>query len=144
MPITTRYVLVCDEVRQENNGKFLIVGLYTPDMTVPQIPFVLPSLTFFLCLESERPAQYQFRLNLQHLESGHVVAQGMGAIGFQRPGVGTFPVRMNNVQLMGAGAYTFSLHIEGEREPITTSFSVILNIALQPQPGTPAPPMLGG
>jgi hypothetical protein len=48
--INQKYILVCDEVRQENNGKFMVIGLYTPDMTLPQIPFVLPSLTFFIAM----------------------------------------------------------------------------------------------
>ena len=26
------YTLMCDEVRVENNGKLMIIGVYTPDM----------------------------------------------------------------------------------------------------------------
>jgi hypothetical protein len=46
--ITQKYILMCDEVRQEINGKLFIIGLYTPDMAVPQIPYAIPSLTFFM------------------------------------------------------------------------------------------------
>ena len=38
MAITHHYTLVCEDVRVENNGKFLILGLFTPDIVVPQIP----------------------------------------------------------------------------------------------------------
>jgi hypothetical protein len=138
--INQKYILVCDEVRQENNGKFMVIGLYTPDMTLPQIPFVLPSLTFFIALDSDRPGTHQCRISLQHLETGQVLAQGMGGFGFLRPGLATFPIKFNNVQIMGAGAYTFSLTIDGERDPITTSFNVILNVAPQGQQGFPLPP----
>ena len=34
MSITHKYTLLCDEFRQENNGKFFIIGLYTPDIAV--------------------------------------------------------------------------------------------------------------
>jgi len=55
VPISHKYTLVCEDVRQEINGKFIILGLYTPDIVVFQIPTMLPSLTFFQCLESGRP-----------------------------------------------------------------------------------------
>ena len=27
-----RYILLCDDVRREDNGKFILIGLYTPDI----------------------------------------------------------------------------------------------------------------
>jgi hypothetical protein len=139
--ISAKYVLVCDEVRQENNGKFIIVGLYTPDLVVPQIPTVLPALTFFVGLDSDRPQNCQFRINLQHLETGQVVAQAMGGFTIQRPGLGPVPIRFGNLQLNAQGAYLFNLQIDGEREPITASFSVNLAVAQQGQQVFPLPPM---
>lgn len=41
-------VIICDEVRQEITGKLIIVGMYLDNIGVPELPFVLPSLTF-LC-----------------------------------------------------------------------------------------------
>ena len=41
-------VIVCDEVRQENTGKLLVIGMYLDNIGVPRIPFVLPALSF-LC-----------------------------------------------------------------------------------------------
>jgi hypothetical protein len=127
MAINARYVLVCDEVRQENNGKYLVIGLYTPDMAIPQIPFLLPSVTFVVALESDRPTNnLQIRFALQHLESGQDVAAGMGAIAFPKPGVGISPINLRNLQLPNAGTYVFSMNIEGRTDPITATFSVIL------------------
>jgi hypothetical protein len=139
--ITSKYILVCDEVRQENTGKFLIIGLYTPDMTVPQLPFLLPHLTFFVALETDRPGNYGFRLQLQHLDSGARLADGMGGFGVLRPGMAVFPIRMQNIQIAASGSYMLSISIDGEREPITTSFNVILNIPAQQQ-GLNIPPQL--
>jgi hypothetical protein len=126
MSITHKYTLMCDEVRQENNGKILILGLYTPDMTIPQAPFVLGSLTFFSALESDRPGNFQIRFEIQHLDTGQKVAEGMGAFGVPKPGLGVAPIQMRNLLLPNAGTYVFSLTIEGQREPITYSFNVIL------------------
>jgi len=117
---------MCDEVRQESNGKFLILGLYTPDMSIPQIPFVTPSLTFFIALESDRPGNFQVRFEIQHLDSGQRVAEGMGAFGIPRPGMGIAPIQLRNLGIPNAGTYVFSLTLEGQRDPITYSFNVIL------------------
>jgi hypothetical protein len=126
MAITSKYILMCDEVRQEANGKFIILGLYLPDMTVPQLPFVLPSLTFFITLESDRPGNFQVRFSVESLESGTKVVEGMGGIGFPKPGVGIMPVQFRNLMIQAAGTYVFSLTLEGQKEPITHSFNLIL------------------
>lgn len=136
MAVTAKYVLTCDEVRQEANGKFIILGLYTPDMTIPQIPFGLPALTFFMGLESDRPGNFQMRFSLMHLDTGQNLLEGMGAVGFPRPGLGTAIIPLRNVGIPNAGTYVFSLNIEGQKEPITSSFNIIL-MPPQSQPGLP-------
>ena len=39
-------VLVCDQVRREDNGKEIIIGVYRDSIIVPRIPTVIPMLTF--------------------------------------------------------------------------------------------------
>jgi hypothetical protein len=136
MAITAKYILTCDEVRQEANAKYIIIGLYTPDLTIPQIPFGLPSLTFFLALESDRPGNFQMRFALEHLDSGQKIVEGMGAVGFQRPGLGMVAIPLRNVNIPSAGTFVFSLTIEGQKDPITSSFNIIL-MPPQSQPGAP-------
>jgi hypothetical protein len=52
MPVSIVATLVCDEVRVEHNGKLILLGVYTPNILVPQIPFTFPILTFFQLLDS--------------------------------------------------------------------------------------------
>jgi len=40
-------LILCDEVRREDNGKLLILGMYLGAILVPRIPFSMPSLSFF-------------------------------------------------------------------------------------------------
>lgn len=130
MAITHRYTLVCDEVRQENNGKFIVIGLYTPNMSVPQIPFTIQSLTFFMFVNADRPGNVPFRMRLERMETGQRLVEGMGVMGVQRPGPGASPIRIGPLQFQAAGTYNFVVDIEGEREPIVTSFDLII----MPQP----------
>jgi hypothetical protein len=125
MPITQKFSLVCDEVRQENNGKFFILGMYTPDLAVGSIPFVAPTLTFLSWLESDRPGNFQFRLKLSHLESGATLAEGMGGVGFAKAGTGLVPVRLLGVPFSSPGPYTFTIQFDGQ-EALITHFSIIL------------------
>src|ERR1035437_260020 len=104
----------------------MLLGVYTPDMSVPQLPVVIPSLTFFIALESDRPGNVQVRFAIQLLDSGRSIAEGMGAVGFPKPGLGIMPVQLRNLPLQSAGTYVFSLTLEGQRDPITHSFNVIL------------------
>jgi hypothetical protein len=133
MPITQKHAIVCDDVRMENNGKWIIIGMYTPDMAVPQIPIVLPSLTFFAWLESDRPGNFPFRMKLEQLESGNVLAEGMGAMQFQKPGVGISVIRFGGIQISQPGAYVYSMTFDGQSDRLLTQFSVILG--MPPQPG---------
>ncbi len=131
MPIIQRFSIVCDEVRQEIGGKLIIIGMYTPDIGVPQIPFSLPILTFLVWAESDRPGDFHLQLRLTHLETGQRVLEGAMGVHYERPGVALLPVRLTNVALANPGAYTFSLHLEGQ-DDLLTQFSVVLNIPAQP------------
>jgi hypothetical protein len=143
MALTEKYIVMCDEVRIEMNGKLILMGVYTPDMTVAQLPTVAPVLTFFVMLQDDRPDNHQFRLSVQHLETGHVVAQGMGGFQTPRPGLVPLPVRISPIQFSSAGAYTFSLFMDNVPNPITYQFNVILNVTPQ-LPGVPGGGALGG
>jgi hypothetical protein len=139
MTISAKYVLVCDDVRREDNGKLIILGLYLPDMCVSQIPFPIPILTFLMNLESDRPGNFPFQFKLQHQESGTMLAQGMGVIPVvipQQPII--VPVKMNGLVFNSVGLYGFSMQIDGQ-EPIATTFGVQLvpNVMMQQLPGLP-------
>jgi hypothetical protein len=127
MPINKNYILMCDEVRQEVNGKLFIIGLYTPDISVSQLPAAL-KLTFFMNLHSDRPGNFGFRLKLEHLDSGAPIAEGMGVLPFAQPGDGICPFPIV-AQFTSAGSYVLSLEIDGQpNDPITSQFQIILNV----------------
>jgi hypothetical protein len=129
MPITARYILLCDDVRREDNGKFILIGMYTPDMVVQQIPFVLPTLSFFLNLESDRPGNFGFRTKVEHQETGNALPAtvAMGTIAVTNPQQPLLvPVKFVGVIFNAQGLYSFSLEIENQREPIVHTFNVQL------------------
>ncbi|MBZ5550465.1 MAG: hypothetical protein LAO22_21320 [Acidobacteriia bacterium] len=135
MAIKHKYTLICDDVRREDNGKLIIIGVYQKVIALPQIPFILPSLTFFQVLESDRPGMWSVKIRIQHLESGKNLIDGAGQIGFQQVGEGINSLRFGNVSLVAPGSYNFVMEIEKqENDPIVVPFEVALNI---PQPIQP-------
>lgn len=134
MAITHKYTLVCDDVRQENTGKFIVIGLYTPNIGVPQLPFAFPFLTFFVCLESDHPGNFALRIRIESAETGQRLIEGMGMMGFRNVGIGAMPIRFGPIQFQNQGSYNFCMEVDGEREPIVVPFVVNLNL-LQPQAG---------
>jgi hypothetical protein len=137
MPLRHKYTLVCDDVRVENNNKLFVIGLYAGIITVPQIPFVLQSLSFAQAFEDDRPEQLQFRATLQHLDSGLVLAQAMGMMGIAAPGQGMSVIKFAPLQINQVGGYVFAVTIDGVAEPITTNFDVRLNPQPQVMPFNP-------
>jgi hypothetical protein len=129
MAIKHKFTLMCDEVRREDNGKLLIMGLYMDSIGLPQIPYALPSLTFFQILESDRPGTWGMKFKIEHLESGSRLLEGGGQMAFPRPGLGVNNLRFGNLLLTNPGIYNFVLEIEGQQaDPIIVPFSVILNL----------------
>ena len=136
MALTHKYTLLCDEIRQENNGKFLIIGLYTPDMTVGAIPFVVPALSFFVCMESDAGGTVDINFRLTH--GNNIIGGGSARMGIARAGMVVLPLRLGPLQLPGAGTYTFTIEVSGQSEPFSTNFDVTL--VAQGQPGMPPGP----
>jgi len=147
MPITARYILICDDVRREDNGKLILIGLYLPDMVVQQIPFLMPTLSFFLNLESDRPGTFAFRITIQHQESGTILGQAMGMIPVANPAAPIIiPVKVGGVQFNSAGLYSFSMSVDGQPDPLVATWNVVLRVpgpGGAAQAGQPQGPRLG-
>jgi hypothetical protein len=137
MAITHKYTIICDDIRQESSGKMILIGVYVPHISIPQVPFVLPSLAFFQCFESDRIGNFSMRMRLEQMDVGRPLVEAMGMVNIPRPGIGYAPLKLGNLQIPAFGTYVFTVTIEGERDPIISTFDVVLppQIPQQPQVG---------
>jgi hypothetical protein len=131
MALIHKYTLLCDEVRQENNGKYIVLGLYTPDIVVPALPFVLPSLSFFCVFDSDVAGQVDFNARLSARDN-RIAAAG-GQVVLVNPGILALPLRLGPVQLQADGEYLFVFESSSLDEPAVHRFRVIVR-----------PPVVGG
>ncbi len=126
--ITHKYTIVCDEVRTEDNGKLIVLGMYNGgSILVPRLPFQLPSLTFLMVLESEGEGRWPLTLKLTHLETGTVIADGHGSAQFLKPGTASVPIKLAPLKFTKEGAYDFFVQLNGLDQPVITQISVNFN-----------------
>jgi hypothetical protein len=137
MAVTHNYTIICDDVRREDNGKLIILGMYMGTITVPSFPAVLPTLTILSLVESDRPGQWSFRLAIQNLERGNAVMEARGFANVPQPGPAVMPIKFGGARFEERGNYTVTLEVEGQREPLAV---VPLRVELMPQQPTPGQP----
>ena len=68
MKITLRYILISDDVRTENNGKLMLIGLYGDEILVPRLPLAIP-LAFTAGIVLEGEGAFDLSGKLRHPDS---------------------------------------------------------------------------
>jgi hypothetical protein len=102
-PIDISAVLTCDQVRREDNGKAIIIGVYVSDILLPQIPTMLGmtwyiqginkvegeyEMEFQISLEDDpyfRPIEVKTKFQHSSIGSTSVVVLGQIPVTFMKP-----------------------------------------------------------
>jgi hypothetical protein len=118
MALAHKFTLVCDDVRREDNGKLLVIGMYTPGITLPKLPFRMPKIVFLSYFEVTAPGAWDMGFRFSHVGTGALVgAEGtakiqvsavMGPIGSV-----VLPLTIQNPQFQMPGDYVLTLSGEG-------------------------------
>jgi hypothetical protein len=127
MAVRHQYSIICDDVRREDNGKLMILGMYVGTIVVPQLPTIMPTLTMLLFLEDDRPGEWpwKFSISTQSAERSRTIAEVHNRANVIQPGPVVMPIKFVGVNLTEAGLYHGVLEIE--REPVAVvPFNVIL------------------
>lgn len=68
--------ILCDDVRQEKNGKFIVIGIFD-GLSLPSLPFVLPRICLFSrwCCGQGR---FTYQSRILAPDGQRVLAQGRG------------------------------------------------------------------
>lgn len=113
------FTLVCDDVRREDTGKLLFVGVYLPDILVPHVPFVFPQIVFFQLFEWLSVGRHTIRGSL-HCLTSEGIAQVAGIsshVEITQPGIAPHFFRFNHFTVERPGEYVFRLCSEGQQDP---------------------------
>lgn len=131
MALTHDYTIVCEMVRPEIGGKFVIVGLFPNGIGTQVVPFPMPLLTFFTLMRADAPGAYNYTGKLSLLATGHEISPIVRGV-IQAPAAGP-AILVHSImspQFTAFGPYTWEVGIEGQ-EPFVTQFDVT---RIPPQP----------
>lgn len=114
------FTIMCDDVRREDNGKLIAIGVYMPDVLVPQIPFVFQQMVFLQLFKWPAAGLFHLRGSLECFSDQGVsqVATGMAMLQIVNPGPLPHAFRFGGISLQRTGEYVFRVFSEGERDPI--------------------------
>jgi hypothetical protein len=124
--------VVCDDIRREDSGKELLIGVYSSEIIVPTVPIILV-LSFWIPIEINRPGKSQghFRivgtdskvvhdlppLDLEFSAAGTRAALSIGGIGVPmlQPGTVRLDARLDEMDWKELKLIT--VQIKGELPP---------------------------
>jgi hypothetical protein len=117
MALSLRSTLICDDIRREDNGKLLFVGVYTPGIRFAQLPASI-SLCAFQVWEAEASGIHQFRLLLKHVETGRILLDGQATMEVPRAGAGYLTLRLGALRFEAVGDYQLLFMLDGVDRPV--------------------------
>jgi len=109
-PFQIVFALVCDDVRREDTGKLIFIGVYGENITVPKTPAnLLVSVVAFLEVRQDFKAQAEIRVRMDD----KVLVQAPIHLDYQK-GKATTSFANVPVEIEKPGDVTFELLIRGE------------------------------
>src|SRR3954452_10030963 len=78
-------VLICDDIRKEDNGKFILIGIYSAEILTETFPANL-RIYFWPIMTAGEAGQYEFDIRIMGPNEAQLV-QGSATVIFMRPGM---------------------------------------------------------
>lgn len=71
--------VICDHIRQERNGKFILIGVYTPDVQVEELPTTF-AFSIFAKATSRSKEDFEAPFSIRVLRNGEEVSRRDGRL----------------------------------------------------------------
>lgn len=112
MPIEARTVF-CDDIRREDNGKAILIGVYTDDLVASSLPMTLP-LSLWIDIRGLQAGEHDLSVHLQ-LPAGAEITSPSGQI-VVNDGQKPVTIMLSGIpaNLQEAGFITVKLMISGQ------------------------------
>jgi len=112
-PLEITFAIVCDDVRREDNGKLIFIGVYGDNIGLPEIP---ASLALCLVLFIETQEEFSAQGTLRAMLDDKILSQAPIALGYKK---GKSIVSFSGIPIVieKPGNLIFELQIQGEERP---------------------------
>jgi hypothetical protein len=131
LPINVETVVLCDDIRQEANGKFLLIGVYGGNVVIPSFPANL-NLAVWMFGYTEKSGKIELRLRIVGPQEA-ILQEGMLEVEVKDFAHGTImAVSGLPIQMQREGKMRVELASRGDQE-----WTVIKTISLMLAPRPP-------
>lgn len=109
--IKIRFGIVCDEVRREDNGKLLLIGVYSSSIIVQQLPAALV-LALVIRVDNEKPTEIPMEFRILHNDTP--LRKGKGVLNLRLGGQNVMAIPSIPLEKIEAeGRMSFQLRLRG-------------------------------
>jgi hypothetical protein len=131
--------VLCDDIRFENNGKLLLIGVYSDVVEVFKLPLQLRSLGLAVRAKAMSAGRITFNVTATDPQ-GNSLLEASGEVNYEgEPGRTIWlPIVMGPALLTTEGSYGVRIAL-GDAPPVHESF-VVKKTAAQGIPAAPLPP----
>ena len=121
-----RFILISDDVRTEDNGKLIVIGLQGNEIHVPHLPVAIP-LAFTTGIMLEGGGAFKLSGKLMHGRSGEELLTFWAKGEAVKGGIAYVPFKFGSIQFREPGTYHVSIVVAGDEEHLTESFEIGLS-----------------
>jgi hypothetical protein len=118
--LRVNFGVICDEVRREDNGKLLFIGVYSSSIVVQAAP---ATLVLWIAVNMKVEEAGEFPVEIRALYNDETIQSGKGAVKFDIPGVhfSAIPnILIKDIQK--EGMLEFRIRFGGEEEWQTAAY----------------------
>jgi len=137
--IVFQALVLCDDIRFENNGKLLLIGVYSDVVQVFKLPLQLRSLGLAVRAKAMSAGRITFTVTATDPQ-GNTLLEANGEMNYEgEPGRSIWlPIVMGPALLTIEGSYGVRIAL-GDAPPIHETFVVKKTPTPEPPPAVPAP-----
>jgi hypothetical protein len=114
LPFKVTAVVLCDDIRQEQNNKFILIGVYNGTIVVQDYPTETP-VSWWIQVQPEKPGKFKINLRLTKEDSSTLLK---GELGIELNSIGWSALAIPKVvlHLQNDGKLKLQLKLEEDEE----------------------------
>lgn len=119
--LTIKNALICDQVRREDNGKLLVIGVYHGSIQVKTFPVAM-EIQLLASFRANKLGDLEFEVRA--LDGAKELAKGTGSMNISRTGDGTVALPPMPLKVDGPTVLSFELLQYGDKWRLLASMPI--------------------
>lgn len=111
-PLKIASAIICDDIRVENTGKYLLIGVYVSNVLVRDFPSRLP-LTFWTEVEPAKTGEFSAEMRVINVDDSSVLMNGQINFKFAKVATSAIAVPRISVEFQKPGSFEFQWKLDG-------------------------------